>query len=77
MSLQVNISSTIIPNSNSVVLEVQNNSNDNEQVQTCSHNKKIGIGGAAGALFGGALPLYFFMDKTWNILPLHFHLPMD
>ncbi len=56
MSVQANISSTHTPNTSPVVLEVENNSNVNGQVQTCSHNKKIGIGGAAGALFGGALP---------------------
>ncbi len=56
MSVQVTISGRNIQNSNSATVNGQNNSNDNSQIQGCSFNKKIGIGGAAGALFGGALP---------------------
>lgn len=77
MNVQATNSSIHTPNTSPVILEVPSNSNVNGQVQTCSHNKKIGIDGNAGALLGGALPLYFFKDKTWRILPLHFHLPMD
>ncbi len=64
MSVQATNSSTHTPNTSPVILEVPSNSNVNGQVQTCSHNKKIGIGGAAGALLGGTLPPLLLQGKN-------------